>query len=319
MDAAGVPFATSSRRSPDATPIAGSCSARITTRGASAAWIRAPGSRRRSKSRAAWRRSPRSGWQPERTIVVRVLGRGGVRPRSARPSTPRRMQKELREKAVVYINTDLYDARPLRRRRHAVAARLSRAGDARRAALRRQGLGLRPVARQRVAAPAGRTAASRAGRLRGGAGGARQRRRLRRVPGLSSACRRCRWSSTSSGSYGPYHSNYDTRQYVEQHADPGFKVGQTLARVLGLTVHAAGVGRGAAVPLFALRAEDQEFIDGASAWAVDDNGRRRVALDLSEARVMAGDAARSGRGYRSALERRPQVECRERARSPPRR
>ena len=38
------------------------------------------------------------------------------------------------------------------------------------------------------------------------------------------------------GSYGPYHSNYDTRQYVEKHVDPGFKVGQTLARVLGLTV-----------------------------------------------------------------------------------
>ena len=38
------------------------------------------------------------------------------------------------------------------------------------------------------------------------------------------------------GSYGTYHSNHDTRRYFERFADPGFRRGETLARVLGLTV-----------------------------------------------------------------------------------
>lgn len=38
------------------------------------------------------------------------------------------------------------------------------------------------------------------------------------------------------GSYGTYHSNYDTRWFVERHADPGFTVAKTLAQVLGLAV-----------------------------------------------------------------------------------
>ena len=58
------------------------------------------------------------------------------------------------------------------------------------------------------------------------------------------------------GSYGPYHSNYDTRRFVEQHTDPGFKVSQTLARVLGLTVLRLASTERAAVSLLALRAKD---------------------------------------------------------------
>ncbi len=37
------------------------------------------------------------------------------------------------------------------------------------------------------------------------------------------------------GSYGAYHSNYDTRRYMEQVVDPGFEQGAVLARLLGVT------------------------------------------------------------------------------------
>ena len=114
---------------------------------------------------------------------VRVLGCGRVR--ADRIDGIRRSDagRAAREGDRLHQHRPV-DARPLRRRRHAVAARLPRAGDARRAALRRRWLGVRPLARRGVAAPAGRAAPPRRGRVRGGAGGARQRRRLRRVPGF---------------------------------------------------------------------------------------------------------------------------------------
>ena len=38
------------------------------------------------------------------------------------------------------------------------------------------------------------------------------------------------------GSYGAYHSNYDSRYYVEHFSDPGFHVARTLAQVFGVAV-----------------------------------------------------------------------------------
>ena len=89
------------------------------------------------------------------------------------------------------------------------------------------------------------------------------------------------------GSYGPYHSNYDTRQYVERHSDPGFRVSQTLARVLGLSIM-----RLASEPVLPFKyvhygRKIGEFIDAAAGWAVDDNGRVRVVTDLTTARALA--------------------------------
>jgi hypothetical protein len=68
-------------------------------------------------------------------------------------------------------------------------------------------------------------------------------------------------------------------------------VGQTLARVLGLTVM-----RLATAPVLPFRysyyaSKMQEFIDIAGTWAMDDTGRHRAALDLSRARTLAGAAA----------------------------
>ncbi len=106
------------------------------------------------------------------------------------------------------------------------------------------------------------------------------------------------------GSYGAYHSNYDTRQYVERHTDPGFKVGQTLARVLGLAVM-----RLASTDLLPFRyshyARNMEaFIDNAAGWAVDDTGRRRVATDLTQARGLATQAVARAAAIEGRLDRR---------------
>ena len=105
------------------------------------------------------------------------------------------------------------------------------------------------------------------------------------------------------GSYGPYHSNYDTRWYVEKHSDPGFRVGQTLARVLGLTVM-----RLASTDLLPFRYSHYarkmaEFIDGAGAWAIEDTGRRRVAIDLAAARSLATRAVASATALETQIDR----------------
>jgi len=105
------------------------------------------------------------------------------------------------------------------------------------------------------------------------------------------------------GSYGPYHSNYDTRRFVERHVDPGFKVSETLARVLGLTVM-----RLASTELLPFRYSHyarkmEEFIQGADAWAVDDNGRQRVALDLATAHKLAAEARTKAMAIEEQLDR----------------
>src|SRR6185436_870624 len=93
------------------------------------------------------------------------------------------------------------------------------------------------------------------------------------------------------GSYGTYHSNYDTRQFVERQTDPGFTVSQTLARVLGLAVL-----RLSSTDVLPFRYSHYArsiaaFVDAAEGWAVDDAGRRRVALNLTEARRLAAQAS----------------------------
>jgi N-acetylated-alpha-linked acidic dipeptidase len=69
------------------------------------------------------------------------------------------------------------------------------------------------------------------------------------------------------GSYGTYHSNYDSRWFVERFSDPGFAVGRTLAQVLGLSVM-----RLASAPALPFRysyygRKVREFLDAAPTWA----------------------------------------------------
>jgi N-acetylated-alpha-linked acidic dipeptidase len=89
------------------------------------------------------------------------------------------------------------------------------------------------------------------------------------------------------GSYGTYHSNYDTRWYVEHFSDPGFIVGRTLAQVLGLSVM-----RLASAPVLPFRYSHYahkigEFFNTASTWPVDDDGKAVVRLDLRPVRRLA--------------------------------
>ena len=90
-----------------------------------------------------------------------------------------------------------------------------------------------------------------------------------------------------TGSYGTYHSNFDTRWYVERFSDPGFTVGRMLAQVLGLSVM-----RLASAPVLPFRYSHYgrkigEFLDSASSWSYDEDGKSIVRLNLLEARRQA--------------------------------
>jgi len=89
------------------------------------------------------------------------------------------------------------------------------------------------------------------------------------------------------GSYGTYHSNYDTRAWVERWSDPGFVVGRALVQVLGLSVM-----RLASAPVLPFRYSHYgrtigSFIDTAEMWALDPDEGRVVAVDLAESRRLA--------------------------------
>ena len=84
------------------------------------------------------------------------------------------------------------------------------------------------------------------------------------------------------GSYGTYHSNYDTRWYVERFSDPGFAVGRTLVRMLGLSVM-----RLAAADVLPFRyshyaTKISEFLDAAGRFADSD-----VKVDLTRSKELA--------------------------------
>jgi N-acetylated-alpha-linked acidic dipeptidase len=85
------------------------------------------------------------------------------------------------------------------------------------------------------------------------------------------------------GSYGAYHSNYDTRWFVEHFSDPGFAVGRTLVQMLGVTVM-----RLAAAQVLPFRYSHYahkigEFLTAAGTWS----GRPDVRPDLERSKALA--------------------------------
>jgi N-acetylated-alpha-linked acidic dipeptidase len=87
--------------------------------------------------------------------------------------------------------------------------------------------------------------------------------------------------------YGTYHSNYDTRFYMERLSDPSFDWGARHARLLGTTVM-----RLAAAPVLPYRYSHyaqhiRAFLQEAERWAIDEEGRRRVAVDTGELQQLA--------------------------------
>jgi len=93
------------------------------------------------------------------------------------------------------------------------------------------------------------------------------------------------------GSYGAYHSNYDSRYFVEHFSDPGFRVARTLAQVFGVTV--MRLADAAVLPYryshYAHKVSD--FLDDAATWGVDDDGNQLVKLNLENAKALATEIA----------------------------
>jgi N-acetylated-alpha-linked acidic dipeptidase len=89
------------------------------------------------------------------------------------------------------------------------------------------------------------------------------------------------------GSFGAYHSNYDTRFYMERFGDPGFRRGTMLARVLGLT--SLRLASADILPFRYSFYTDriQEFLQDAEGWTRDENGVPFATLNLGGARALA--------------------------------
>lgn len=88
------------------------------------------------------------------------------------------------------------------------------------------------------------------------------------------------FSATGGYTYAAYHSNYDTRLFVERVADPGFVRGAQLVRVLGSV--ALRLGESMVLPFrFSHYAEQlAHFVDSVSAWAIDADGRQTMVVDV---------------------------------------
>jgi N-acetylated-alpha-linked acidic dipeptidase len=88
------------------------------------------------------------------------------------------------------------------------------------------------------------------------------------------------FNGTGGYTYGAYHSNYDTRRYVEQVADPGFVRGTQLVRLLGSV--ALRLGESDVLPFrFSHYAQLlEQFVDGVPGWTMNDEGRPGVAVDV---------------------------------------
>ena len=91
------------------------------------------------------------------------------------------------------------------------------------------------------------------------------------------------------GSYGTYHSNYDSRYYVEHFSDPGFQVARTLTQVFGVAL--MRLADSAVLPFrYSHYAHKiSEFLDDAQMWTRDDDGNEIVKLDLGKTKAVAAE------------------------------
>jgi N-acetylated-alpha-linked acidic dipeptidase len=102
--------------------------------------------------------------------------------------------------------------------------------------------------------------------------------------------------------FGTYHSNHDTRRYVERMADPGFAQGEVLARVLGtLALRMAGAD---VLPFrfshYASRIAAD--VDAWEAWSRDHGARTGVKPDLSPVKLLTARMRTSALALEQALD-----------------
>jgi N-acetylated-alpha-linked acidic dipeptidase len=86
------------------------------------------------------------------------------------------------------------------------------------------------------------------------------------------------------GSYGAYHSNYDSRYYVEHFSDPGFHVARTLAQVFGVSVMRLADAAVLPYRYSHYARKISEFLDDAGTWGA-------VKLDLDHSKALAAEIA----------------------------
>jgi len=96
------------------------------------------------------------------------------------------------------------------------------------------------------------------------------------------------FSATGGYTYGPYHSNYDTRQFVERVADPGFRRGAQLVRLLGSVALRLGEAQVLPFRFSHYAARLATFVETASTWTASANLQPlRAAVDRIAASASA--------------------------------
>ena len=91
------------------------------------------------------------------------------------------------------------------------------------------------------------------------------------------------------GSYGTYHSNYDSRYFVEHFSDPGFHVARALTQVFGLAVMRLADASILPFRYSHYARKISESLDDAQKWTRDDDGTEVVRLDLGKAKSIAAE------------------------------
>jgi N-acetylated-alpha-linked acidic dipeptidase len=102
------------------------------------------------------------------------------------------------------------------------------------------------------------------------------------------------------GSYGTYPSNYDSRYFVEHFSDPGFHVARTLSEMFGVAVMRLADAQVLPFRYSHYARKIQEFLEDASNWARDSDGNEVAKLNLGASKAIAAEIV----GQAEALERR---------------
>ena len=110
------------------------------------------------------------------------------------------------------------------------------------------------------------------------------------------------YNATGGYSYGPYHSNYDTRRFVERVADPGLRRSAQLARLLGTI--ALRLGESQVLPFrfshYARRLD--EFVAAAERWSPDGAGGAPPGLDFRPLRTAVARVAERSRALEGRVD-----------------
>ena len=105
------------------------------------------------------------------------------------------------------------------------------------------------------------------------------------------------------GSYGPYHSNYDTRWYVEHFSDPNFDVARTLTQILGLAVMRLGSADVLPFRYSHYGSTIGSYLEAAPTWTKDDKLRAQLAASLGPSVDLANEIERLALKIEARIER----------------